>query len=418
MPAPNILVVVVDGLRASALGAYGNASIPTPALDRFAADSLLLDWCLAPSVDLADVYRAFWQSAHPARPLQPTAASLTQLLTTRGYTATLVTDEPQLAKIAAAGDFDQCLQLHDTLPAGTTCERANDVAHTSMARLFGSVCDLIATSSTISDSSSPRFIWAHSRGMYGPWDAPLDVQDTLLDEGDPPPLESAKPPDLLITPTDDPDVAFRLACAYAAQAIVLDECWDGVLQTIEATASLGQWLVMLIGARGYPLGEHNRVGGVDPRLYAEQLHVPWLVRLPEGSGRLARIGQLASHLDLKPTLLAALDRDAADDTAASAIQGANILPLAATSRHRWRDSLVAAGKSGARAIRTTDWSFRQDSPSSTDGELYVRPDDRWEANDVAKLCPDVVEALAAALSETVESLSGLIPAVRAHDEPS
>jgi hypothetical protein len=26
-------------------------------------------------------------------------------------------------------------------------------------------------------------------------------------------------------------------------------------------------------------------------------------------------------------------------------------------------------------------------------ELYVRPDDRWEANDVAKLCPDVVEEL-------------------------
>jgi hypothetical protein len=31
------------------------------------------------------------------------------------------------------------------------------------------------------------------------------------------------------------------------------------------------------------------------------------------------------------------------------------------------------------------------------GELYVRPDDRWEANDVAKLCPDVVEMLSKSL---------------------
>ena len=52
MPAPNILVVVVDGLRASAFGAYGNTSFPTPALDQFAADSLLLDWCYAPSAEL------------------------------------------------------------------------------------------------------------------------------------------------------------------------------------------------------------------------------------------------------------------------------------------------------------------------------------------------------------------------------
>jgi len=28
-------------------------------------------------------------------------------------------------------------------------------------------------------------------------------------------------------------------------------------------------------------------------------------------------------------------------------------------------------------------------------QLFVRPDDRWEANDVAGLCPDVVESLLA-----------------------
>jgi hypothetical protein len=26
-------------------------------------------------------------------------------------------------------------------------------------------------------------------------------------------------------------------------------------------------------------------------------------------------------------------------------------------------------------------------------ELYVRPDDRWEANDVATLCPEVVQEM-------------------------
>ena len=66
MPA-NVLVIVVDGLRASALGAYGNTSYPTPSLDRFAAESLLLDWCFAPSPDLPDIYRALWQPDDPVQ---------------------------------------------------------------------------------------------------------------------------------------------------------------------------------------------------------------------------------------------------------------------------------------------------------------------------------------------------------------
>ena len=45
-----------------ASGAYGNTSFPTPALDHFAAESFLLDWCYAASADLAEIYRTLWQS--------------------------------------------------------------------------------------------------------------------------------------------------------------------------------------------------------------------------------------------------------------------------------------------------------------------------------------------------------------------
>jgi hypothetical protein len=32
-------------------------------------------------------------------------------------------------------------------------------------------------------------------------------------------------------------------------------------------------------------------------------------------------------------------------------------------------------------------------------QLYVKPDDRWEANEVADRCPDVTERLLAALDQ-------------------
>ncbi len=192
---------------------------------------------------------------------------------------------------------------------------------------------------------------------------------------------------------------FRYASAYAAQAIVLDCCCEQLLDAIHA-GNGDQWVVTLIGARGFPLGEHTRIGGVDPRMYAEQLHVPWLIRFPDEFGRLARSQALTSHHDLLPTLIEWIDRDRKIDQAA--FDGRSVLPLATAAQTAWRDVLFSTSPT-ARAIRTSEWCLREDlaagdnaAPSDEEtsrSELYVRPDDRWEANDVAKLCSDVVESL-------------------------
>jgi hypothetical protein len=36
----------------------------------------------------------------------------------------------------------------------------------------------------------------------------------------------------------------------------------------------------------------------------------------------------------------------------------------------------------------------------------VRPDDRWEANDVFKLCPEIIEELRSASLEAIRTLAG------------
>jgi arylsulfatase A-like enzyme len=406
MPAPNILVVVVDGLRASALGGYGNTSFPTPALDRLAVEGVLFDWCFAPASDLTDIYGALLNSLHPARETSSNE-SLPRALAGAGYSTTFVTDDPELTSIPAASDFDHCLRVHESMPSAAN-DRATDVAHTAMARLFGSACDLIA--SDAADSEVPRLVWVHSRGMYGPWDAPLELQESLLDEGDPPSVESVFPPQIVMKPSDDPDDAFRYACAYAAQVMVLDECWQLLQSAIDETRAADSWLISLIGARGYPLGEHQRIGGVDPRLHAEQLHVPWMIRFPDGLGRLSRIGQLVTHADVFPTLFDYAGLLPAERS--SAFDGRSALSLLKASNSDWRHALVASDREGARAIRTAEWCWLQDRPiegsvaenDALRGELYVRPDDRWEANDVAKLCGEVADSLVEQLQESLTAL--------------
>jgi len=52
-----------------------------------------------------------------------------------------------------------------------------------------------------------------------------------------------------------------------------------------------------------------------------------------------------------------------------------------------------------RAIRTPAWFLRESqADESAQNELFAKPDDRWEANEVSSRCGDVVELLAAELN--------------------
>ena len=65
-----------------------------------------------------------------------------------------------------------------------------------------------------------------------------------------------------------------------------------------------------------------------------------------------------------------------------------------------RDRACLISPSGdQRAIRTPAWYLRV--PAGGAAELYAKPDDRWEANDVAVRCGSVAEGLSQALDETI-----------------
>jgi arylsulfatase A-like enzyme len=384
MSSSNVLVVVVDGLRAAALGAYGNTIYPTPAFDRFAAESLLLDGCFAPSADLAAIYDGLWQSRHPLRATAAGAAStsLPRFVAERGYVTSLVADDADVLALPGAGAF----QRH----VAATAADDDSSAIPSLFRTFSSACEAVTA---VDAGSSPQLVWLHTKGLYGPWQAPLELQRSLLDEGDPPPVEESQPPDIMLAEDDATEAAFRYGCAYAAQVMLLDDCWNGLMEALRETGRAGDWLVMLLGARGFPLGEHGRMGGVDGRLYIEQLHVPWLIRFPVGRGRLSRRNELVSHLDLMPSLVEWLG-----GVGQTAFDGRSVEPLVEHVGAKWREVLVSAN-AGCRSLRTADWTLREDAPDAARNteaarqELYVRPDDRWEANDVAVRCQEVVAEL-------------------------
>jgi arylsulfatase A-like enzyme len=409
MPADNILVLVIDGLRASALGAYGNTTFSTPALDQFAAESFLFDFAFADATDLRSAYAALWQSLHPLRPasVSASAPTLAKLLAAKGYHSTLVTDDPAVGSADIAADFDDCVQLECAATA-----RADDISQTCLAQLFAAICQTVREATPAQDQPSklPRLVWGHSRGMYGPWDAPLELQESLLDheEGDPAPYEHTEPPNISLTETQDPDIGYAISCAYAAQVMVLDDCIEMVRGCLAEMQPEERWLTVVVGSRGFGLGEHDCVGDSDGDLFSEWLHVPMLWRFPDEVGALARSRSLVSHLELLPTLLDWVGDG--QQMPALRCDGRSLLPIVQNEADSWREAMLAASASGQLAIRTTEWCLRRKpagmESSEAMAELYVRPDDRWEANDVASLCPDVVEHLSAVVEARSRQLLG------------
>lgn len=70
--------------------------------------------------------------------------------------------------------------------------------------------------------------------------------------------------------------------------------------------------------------------------------------------------------------------------------GQSVLPLADCNPQPWRDRACSVA-GGFMAFRSPAWLLHRHPDGH--GELYAKPDDRLEANEVATRCPEAVEAL-------------------------
>lgn len=378
----NAIVFVVDRLGAGYLGPYGNTWIETPHSNRLAARAALFEWALTDTLDLPTVYRSYWQAQHalgcPPRPL----VGLPETLAAAGIHAVLVTDESQVAEIPGAECFAERLVLTPEAVDRPVAE----VFQSQMAHLFA------AAASQLERLPEPFLLWVHARGMAGAWDAPLELRNAFADEDDPPPPELVVPPVKHYESAVDPDELLGYQHAYAGQIALLDECLGAFLDAAEARADWDRTLLALTSPRGYPLGEHRVVGPCDATLYEEQIHVPCLIRLPHDCQAGVRCQELVQPPDLGATFRDVLQLPPDGESR----WGQSLLPLLDAEPPTWRDR-AATSAPAAQALRAPAWLLVRRGEGQR--EVFVKPDDRWEANEVANRCPEVAEQLEHAWDE-------------------
>ena len=151
-------------------------------------------------------------------------------------------------------------------------------------------------------------------------------------------------------------------------------------------------MLIVTSPRGYPLGEHRRVGPCDNALYGELLHVPLFVQFPDRSSALTRCRQVVQPTELYSLVAETCGWPINSETPASVILRELTGDLDAAS------GVGCAVGPAQRAIRTSAWFMRElATDNGPQRELFAKPDDRWEANEVSSRCSDIIELLAAEL---------------------
>lgn len=376
----NAICLVLDCLHTGFLGPYGNTWIHTPAWNRLAAEAFTFDCATVDSPQLDVTCRSFWTFTHALAADAAEQPSLPARVREAGLTPVLMTDDPHVAAHPLAGEFEEVVAIERP----TSPQVAEQLDETHFAWCFAQLVDWLE------HAPEKYFLWCHLGGLGTAWDAPLEYREAYADADDPEPYGGAEPPERLLPADYDPDELLGIVHAYAGQISLLDICLGGLLNWLDDCPAL----LAVAGARGFPLGEHGRVGLCDSPLYGELVQVPLLLRTPDGWGAAARSQALVQPADLSATLLDLWGVDAPPKTF-----GTSLLPVLRGERERVRDCVVLQGAGSERGVRTPAWYMRGVEPP----ELFVKPDDRWEANDVANRCGDVVEQLNAILSHARQS---------------
>lgn len=371
-----IAVVTIDRLPAWMIPSFGCAWVAMPNLDGLAGRGIVFDRVMATSDDVHDTLRALG-GLGPTSDLGSSLAAFASLAT-RGNATALVTDDPALAAMTP-----QTTDVHLVTPH-TEPAPASSVAGTRFGRLFETAAAMVA-------GGEYRFLWCHATSLGVAWDAPPSFQDRYVDPDDPPPPSGTSVPAMRVGPDTDPDILVAIRHAFAGQLTLLDHCLGALLGVIAKRPE--RWTILVVGTRGLGLGLHGTVGCSPMLPFSEVMQLPAI--LVDHRERMAgqRYGGLVTPADLGATILGMIGGTPEPST--NPRLGRPLSGLLDSWQGVERDRVVARSALGV-AIVTPSWHLVQptgDATPRSPPRLFAKPDDFFEACDVADRCPAVTDEL-------------------------
>lgn len=242
--------------------------------------------------------------------------------------------------------------------------------------------------------TSQDIVWIEGPDLTPPWDLPADLRRVYFDEEN----EDAEPwldPATEVVPDLSIDESQELQNTYAAVVTWFDAQLGVLVDALRRSGELDKTLLCVTARTGFPLGEHRAIGTPRAWLHEELVHVPLILRFPGAEYAGSRIDAITQPGDLQSTLHTERARSASEGAAPEApppLAGASgsLRSLLHGDMNTIRPHAVSRlriGDSAEWSLRTPDWAYVlpiqvpvDDPPRAP--QLYVKPDDRWEVNDV------------------------------------
>ena len=287
---PDIFLISIDTLRADRLGCYGYSAIPTPNIDRLAAEGVVFDATTSQVPITLPSHASMLTGLIPPRHgvrlntahrLPESVLTMTEVLRDKGYqTGAFVGGLPMVK----AGGLDQGFEVYDDELSEETLPDADAVARRE--RYAEDVLTAVRGWLRATDPQRPLFAFIHLYDPHAPY---------------------LKAPPGSATAGYDGEVAY------------VDRALGAFFSSRAFRERPGNRLTVLTSDHGEGLGEHNeKTHGVF--VYESTLRVPLIVHWP---GVLAprRVPLLVGLIDIPPTILELAKLPALPD-----IDGASLTP--------------------------------------------------------------------------------------------
>ncbi len=384
---PNVILLLIDALRADRLGCYGHRRDTSPGLDLMSRKGLLfkkafshsshtklsvaalLSGLVPPSNGVrraAEVDELFDREGRVTSDVLPRGINtLAEVLSKSGYeTAALITNPHIMGRMG----FSQGFETYRYLGAGATARLVN-------AQVLGWI---------ESNGQRPFFLYVHYMDVHAPYrpQPPFDRRFTMGLDGARPIWKNG-PYNKEPTPAQ---VDYTKAL-YDGQIAYWDSEFQELMLVLDQKALLANTLVIVTSDHGDEFYEHGGFGH-GYTCYEEMVRVPlimsWRNVIPEGTVR----QDAASLVDLAPTIARLAGADACDP----GFQGRDLFEHGFSGPSRiefWRhaDSYPVYAETfygrAPRCIRTRDKKLVVNEKDGT-RELYLLAGDPGENNNAAR----------------------------------
>ena len=281
---PNIIVYLVDTLRADHLGCYGYSKAVSPNIDRFADEGVLFERAVANSswtrAAVASIFTGLWPPSHGANrrrdKLAPEATTLAELLRGAGYRTAGIAANPN---VSATFGLNQGFEHYQYL--SDLSDRVNEAAF----RWLSDYRD-----------EAPFFLYLHTQDPHDPYDPPPAFRRRFA---------SAVPADFPDRPgphdETTPELISGLSALYDAEIASNDFHFGRLVDFLKQRGLYDAALVVFVSDHGEEFHDHG--GWTHGKgLHAESINVPLIVKLPGQKAGL-RTSHLVQQIDLLPTIL-------------------------------------------------------------------------------------------------------------------